>query len=312
MVRKNENMNTPHPSRRRQRGFTLIELLVVIAIIAILAALLLPALANAKRKAKRAQCTNNLHQLYIGCAAYQADFSDWWPVITLGAGNPVGTVDYISGIHYTRYIFFNGGADGTVMPNSYLPPWGGKSGNNGPEDDNLGYLYAGGMIPDGHCFFCPSVSDQAPQSPLYSLGPDYYSSPQFMSVHVNNAIRSSYMFNPRITSVTSSAYNGLRKYRKATDVKTQDVFTLDYLAATAAALTATGSSGTSGSVPFDASDWMHWPSRGLNALFTDGSVKFGLIQNPTLFNAICNSLTSNEDAISMLRYDTIENAIAGD
>lgn len=62
-----------------QRAFTLIELLVVIAIIAILAAMLLPALAKAKSKAKRIQCTSGLKQLGIGFQLFIADNKDMVP-----------------------------------------------------------------------------------------------------------------------------------------------------------------------------------------------------------------------------------------
>jgi prepilin-type N-terminal cleavage/methylation domain-containing protein/prepilin-type processing-associated H-X9-DG protein len=69
---------------RRIIGFTLIELLVVIAIVAILAAMLLPAIKNAKESALRIKCMNNLHQIGTATILYANDNGNRFPLFRCG------------------------------------------------------------------------------------------------------------------------------------------------------------------------------------------------------------------------------------
>lgn len=96
----------------RKKAFTLIELLVVIAIIAILAAMLLPALAAAKRKAQRINCVNNLKEDYLAFKIWEGDNSDHYPMAVstaTGGGKEYigqgGTATPTAGVGYMYKMF---------------------------------------------------------------------------------------------------------------------------------------------------------------------------------------------------------------
>lgn len=74
----------------RGSGFTLIELLVVISIIAVLAAMLLPALRQARERGKQADCLNQLRQLQLVLRMYADDNRDRIPLAFDAPTNPWG------------------------------------------------------------------------------------------------------------------------------------------------------------------------------------------------------------------------------
>ena len=143
-----------------KRSFTLIELLVVIAIIAILAAMLLPALQQARERAQSAKCVSNLKQMLNVGNIYLGDNNNFWPVANCPGPGSFGTT-YCYGSWVSRLAFAK-----------YLPPF--KS--------------LGARTP-GHptWIYCPTTGIKLTDSAFKDQSKWYYDIQIYASIYNNGA-----------------------------------------------------------------------------------------------------------------------------